>query len=84
MRETPEQAPTLASSNTGRQAHPLPVPVMASLLIEIHAGLMADDRLQHLAPDLEAIIYEVIAAVERDKYAASAPGATLRLVKADT
>jgi len=84
MSETPEQTPTLASSNRVTQAPPLPVPVMASLLIEIHAGLMADDRLQHLAPDLEAIIYEVIAAAERAKDVASPSGSTLRLVSTDT
>ena len=84
MSETPEQTPTLVSSNTGRDAHPLPVPVMASLLIEIHAGLMADERLQHLAPDLEAIIYEVIAAAGRGKMGSFPSGSTLRLVKTDT
>jgi hypothetical protein len=57
---------------------------MASLLIEIHAGLMADERLQHLAPDLEAIIYEVIAAAGRGKMGSSPSGSTLRLVKTHT
>jgi hypothetical protein len=41
---------------------PLPASVLASLLIEVHAGLMADTRLSHLAEDIEAVIYEVVAA----------------------
>lgn len=45
----------------------LPAPVLASLLIEVHAGLMADPRLSHLASDIETVIYEVVAAARLRK-----------------
>ena len=48
---------------------PLPQDVLASLLIEVHAGLMADDRLSHLAGDIEAVIYELVS-VARSRPAA--------------
>ena len=45
----------------------LAVPVLASLLIEVHAGLIADPRLSHLASDIETVIYEVVAAARLRK-----------------
>lgn len=81
MSETPEQTPTLVHSVKDSEVKPLPLPVMASLLIEIHAGLMADGRLQHLAGDLEAIIYEIAAAAKHDGSVPAPAASALRLVK---
>ena len=59
----------------------LPAPVLASLLIEVHAGLMADPRLSHLASDIETVIYEVVAAARlRKGEAGKKASPALRLV----
>ena len=62
-------ATTLLSSNllSAPVLAALPAPVLASLLIEVHAGLMADPRLSHLASDIETVIYEVVAAARLRK-----------------
>ena len=62
MTDGPDHTPKLVHE-TGADA-PLPAPVLASLLIEVHAGLMADPRLAHLAVDIETVIYEVVAAAK--------------------
>ena len=81
MSEIPEQTPTLVHSANEGDLQPLPLAVMTALLIEIHAGLMADPRLQHLAGDLEAIIFEVAATSKQDGAPLSPASSGLRLVK---